>query len=187
MLKCCKDLWLTRVYSGSEYLDSTVPPPWERICTVPAKISASPGVFPCRKTKRQSSRPPHLAHRRRQETSVTSGHQHVSGLSASTVEKNPSPNTRAATRPTRRGARHSSERFVFRLLPLFLSWGNVFVRRQPVRLRCHWIIFTGQLERGRAGGKPALRKHHSRSRTFLSKLRRFLFSVNTEITLSMNI
>lgn len=31
MLKRCKDLWRIRVYSGSERLDSAVPPPWERI------------------------------------------------------------------------------------------------------------------------------------------------------------
>lgn len=30
----------------------------------------------------------------------------------------------------------------FRLVPLFLRWGNVFVRWQTVRLRCHWVILT---------------------------------------------
>lgn len=117
------------MYSGSERLDRTVPPPWERICTVPAQ-RAPPGVFPStRKTERHSSRPPHLV-----LPALTGNQRHLRAstrLQASAPrrwknKKKRSPTqTRSGERP---GARHSSELLCFQLVPLFLRRGNVFVQ-----------------------------------------------------------
>lgn len=69
------------------------------------------------------------SYRRWQETSATSGRQHVSGpqrLVGGKIKKKRSPTqTRSGERP---GARHSSELLCFQLVPLFLRRGNVFVQ-----------------------------------------------------------